>query len=93
LRLCNITGSILDKLSFSTSSKVLQRLSLITRSNHINFLIFNIIKHSFELCIFENLSEELKNDLLDNLYEFSSSMNSNLSSISNELYNYIINTL
>jgi len=83
----------LDKLSFSTSSKVLQRLSLISRSNHINFLIFNIIKHSYDLSIFENLSEELKNDLLDTLYEFSSSMNSSLSSISNELYNYIINTL
>lgn len=91
--MCNLTGSVLDKLSFSTSSKILERLCLISRSSHINFLVYNVIKHSFELSIFDNLSEEKKNEVLDTLYEFSSSSNSNLSNISSELYNYIINML
>ena len=88
LRLVCITGPIFTKLNFTLSKRVLMRVNMISRSHQIQSLLIKLINSALQCNIFNSLTTNEQNDILDSLFEFSG-LNTKLGSEAAELYTKI----
>jgi hypothetical protein len=71
LRLLCLTGPIFNELLFDVSKNVLLRINMISRSQKIQNLLYELIKSSLENSIFQKMSKQDQNEILETLYDFS----------------------
>lgn len=94
LRLVCLTGPVLNSLDIETARKVLKRINMINRSCQIQKVLLNLVEEGVYTNkeIFDGLSHQDKNDILDSLYIIGKSdLNDNpVSNKANNLYNSII---
>lgn len=86
-----MAGPVTDKVKLEVAQRILSRLNLISRSQQVQSLTLAVIQDSVDSRLFFQLDQSQQNELLDTLYDYSSSScDSSLGKKSNDLYAKII---
>lgn len=92
LRLLCITGPVLNCLKLDICKKLIMRTNLIYRSHQIEFLLLDLIDNSHQHYIFNLLTKNEQNEILETLFQITG-IKSVLGNIAADLYHNITTNL
>lgn len=88
IRLLLVTGPILNFLKLDVCKKLIMRTNLIFRSHQIEFTLLELIKCSYEHYIFNLLSKNEQNELLESIFQIMN-LKSTISKPASKIYEEI----